>query len=296
MPALSAPPRLLEPVSATGPDLAAAAVPLLRRLRNTLVAATPRPDRWGVPPLFFFRPELQHEWEAAKPATRHPLDADTADLVDDAVSMLAASADVRKAARATPGLTEATVALAGHAPRVRELAGLLTLLDDEIVRVVHPSAGIGWRARVRGVADVGQLHTLLIEAVARSSARGILAGVKSDPRAVAIYRGEENGSATATTRFRLLAPTALAAGLSAGPEGAAHWLFPTQPLRSVPRTLAGERAMVLAEAGRVSWLAERAVPRVGGELELIATMTAADVRDWVVALGGTTTAAPARAA
>ncbi len=281
MTALVAPPRLAR--TPATPDLAAAAVPLLRRLRDALAAATPKPDRWGVPALFFFRPDLQREWEAARPAARR-LPADVAELADDAVSVLAASADARKAARATPGLAAAVQATATLAPRLAELDGLLNLLDDEVVRVVHPRAGAGWRVRVRGVADVGQFHALLADAVAGSPARGKLPGARPDPRAVAVYRGEGDGPASVTARFRLLAPTALAAGLPDGPEGANHWLFPTQPLRSVPRTPAGERAVLLAEPSvRATWLAERTVSRVGGELDVLATMTAAEVRGW---LGG----------
>ena len=275
---LSAPPR---PPAAPAPDVAAAAVPLLRRLRDALAAAAPKPDRWGVPALFFFRPELQREWEAATPPAR-PLDAVTADLVDDAVSVLAASADARKTARGTPGLAAAVRAAGPLGKRVRELAGLLELLDDEVIRVVHPQAGAGWRVRVRGVADVGQFHTLLADAVTGSPARGKLPGARPDPRAVAVYRAEGDGPATVTARFRLSSPTALAAGLPGGPEGAGHWLFPSQPLWGVPRTPAGERAVLLAEPTvRATWLAERRVPRVGGELDVLATMTAAEVRAWL---------------
>ncbi len=275
---LVAPPRFAAPHA---PDLAAAAVPLLRRLRDALTAAAPTRDRWGVPALFFFRPELQREWEAARPRVR-PLPADVVDLADDAVSVLAASADARKAARGTPGLADAVRATASLAPRLAELDGLLNLLDDEVVRVVHPQAGVGWRVRVRGVADVGQFHTLLADAVTGSPARGKLPGAKPDSRAVAVYRGDENGPANVAARFRLLAPAALADGLPDGPAGAGHWLFPTQPLRSVPRTPAGERAVLLAEPTvRTTWLAERAVQRVGGELDVLVTMTAAEVRGWL---------------
>ena len=188
-----APPRFHRAAPpAPGPDVAAAAVPLLRRLRDALHAAAPTPDRWGVPALFFFRPELQREWAAAKPAPGRPLDAPTADLLDDAVSVLAGSADARKAARGTPGLAAAVAATVGLGRRVRELAGLLNLLDDEVIRVVHPGGGAGWRVRVRGVADVGQFHALLADAVTGSPARGLLPGAKPDPRAVAVYRGDED--------------------------------------------------------------------------------------------------------
>lgn len=271
------------------PDVAAAAVPLLRRLRDALHAAAPHPDRWGVPVLFFFRPGLQQEYEAARPPARRRLPADALDLVDDAVTLLAASADARKAARATPGLLAAARAAAPLAPRVRELAGLLDLLDDEVIRAVHPRAGIGWRVRVRGVADVGQFHTLLADAVTGPASRGKLPGARPDPRAVAVCRGDGPGPVTTTARFRLFAPTVLAVdgGLAAGPDGAGHWLFATQPLRGVPRTPAGERAVVLAEpaAGTV-WAAERAVPRAAADLEVLHAMTAAEVRGWVADHGG----------
>jgi hypothetical protein len=279
------PPPVSPSRPAAGPDVAAAAVPLLRKLRDALAAALPRPDRWGVPRLFFFRPELQEEWEAVRPPAR-PLDAPTLDLLDDAVSVLAASPDARKAGRATPGLLAAARAAAPLGKRPRELADLLDLLDDEVVRVVHPRAGAGWRVRVRGVADVGQFHALVADAVVGSPARGKLPGLRPDARAVAVYRGEDDGPAVLTARFRLLSPTALEAGLPDGPAGAGHWLFPAQPLRSVPRTPAGERAVLLADVGIApTWPAERRCPRVAAAVDVLATMTAAEVRDWLADRG-----------
>jgi hypothetical protein len=45
--------------------------------------------------------------------------------------------------------------------------------------------------------------------------------------------------------------------------------------------------VVLGEpTARTVWAAERAVPRVGGELDVLDAMTAAEVRDWVAEHGG----------
>src|SRR5205823_3011729 len=110
-----------------GPDLAFATLPLLNRLRDALSAsagglagrrsAERRRPQWGVPKLFFFHKPAQAEYVGAR-SEAAPVHSEAElrliDLLDDALMVLVESADVRRAARATPGLNEAARALAGE--------------------------------------------------------------------------------------------------------------------------------------------------------------------------------------
>src|SRR4051794_30712417 len=105
-------PRDILPFRATGeqqpvhadrsPDVAFAALPLLRQLRDELERAARRAraeTRWGVPPLFFFDKEAQAEWTVARGvAPVMPRAAVLAELADDALMLLADSVEVRRTA------------------------------------------------------------------------------------------------------------------------------------------------------------------------------------------------------
>jgi hypothetical protein len=296
----------------SAPDVAFAALPLFDRLRDTLRAAARFRDRcrragrrrWGVPDLFFFEPDLQLEWSAVRPARnrvptaviaavsrRDPAAAracvELGELADDALTVLAAGADARHAARAVPGLVEAAAGLAADHPKARQIAEALAVPDDEGVRVIHPAARAGFRVLVRGVADVAQFHVQLADAVTGDPARGLLPGARPDPRVVSAYRdGPADGSEpVAVARFQLFRPQALSPDgtLPPGFAGSADWLWGPEPLSAVPR-VGGERTVLLAEPTvRASWDAARRVSWLNGELDVIEVMTAAEVTGWIEA-------------
>ncbi len=299
----------------TAPDVAFAALPLFGRLRDALRAAARFRDRcraaarrrWGVPELFFFDPDLELEWRAVRPAgdrvpgaviaacaRRDPAAAracvELAELVDDALTVLAAGAEARHAARAVPGLAEAAAELAADHPKARQIADTLAVPDDEVVRVIHPAARAGFRVLVRGVADVYQFHALLADAVTGDPARGLLPGARPDPRVVATYRDRPAGDPepVAVARFQLVRPQALLPDgtLPAGFAGSDDWLWGPEPLAAVPR-VDGERTVLLAEpVVRASWDAARKLPWLNGELELIDVMTPWEVVGWLEARNG----------
>ena len=236
-------------------DPAFAARPRLVFLHRALAAEARKAGRRtkpGVPPLFFFDPVRQTEFEAARTADGkakpHPIEALTEEVLPD----LFASVETRRAARAIPGLKEAAVALAAKFPGAKELADLLAVPDDEMVLVLHPARRAGYRLLVRGVADVAQFHVLLAKAITRES---LPAGV---PMVV-------------TPLWQMFRPAAILSDgtLPVGVRGCPHWLWGTEPLASVPR-VDGERVILLGEPTvRSGWDVERHFPAMDTEVRLV---------------------------
>jgi hypothetical protein len=247
------------------PDPAFAAIPRLTRLRDALAALRPvaRPSRWREPPLFFFDPDRQAELAAAR---SQPEALPTNDGVAAELPALLASVDVRRAARAIPGLREA--AIHRHATA---LADLLAVPDDEAVLVLHPRLRVGFRLFVRGVADVAQFHLLMLDA-----AGDLLTGPPL-PSRFRIACAEANPvipagvPMIAEARFQLFRPAALQPDgmLAPGFRGCDHWLWGRQPLADVPR-IDGERVVLLGEpAYRQTWEVERRFPAMPAEVRLL---------------------------
>lgn len=269
-----------------GPDVAFATLPLFSRLRDALTqAARERRSRWGVPTLFFFHDSVQAEWEHVRP---RPTPSPLADLIDDALTVMAASVEARHNARALPGLVEAVAA--SRDPKARLLAEVLAIPDDEVVRVIHPAARVGFRVLVRGLADVNQFHTLLADAVTGSPRQGFLPGPRPHPRAVAAYRDQPADPVAAVTaaRFQLFRPAALRADgtLPTDFGGCDHWLWGTEPLAAIPREN-GERVVLLGEpVVRTTWDVARKFSWLVGELDVVEVMTSAAVTEWLAARTG----------
>ena len=263
------------------PDAAFAARPRLVRLRDALRALhPPRQSRWGEPPVFFFDPARQAELDAARPK---PDASRTDDAVAAELPALFASVEVRRAARAIPGLREA--ALKRHAA---DLADLLAVPDDEAVLVLHPRLRVGFRLFVRGVADVAQFHLLMLDA-----AGDLLPGPPLPSRfRVACADAHPSTPAgvpmVAEARFQLFQPAALQpdATLPPGFRGCDHWLWGRQPLADVPR-IDGERVVLLGDpAYRQTWEVERRFPAMSAEVRLLDVLSPFRVLDRLVKLGG----------
>jgi hypothetical protein len=239
---LSAPPAERPPAE---PDPAFAARPRLARLRDALrAAAAARPTCPAEAPVFFFDPARQAELVAARPAPPpadpHPVEA----LIAAELPGLFASAEVRRVARAVPGLRAAALDLAAAVPAAKDLADLLAVPDDEAALVLDPAARAGYRLIVSGVADVAQFHRLLLGAI----------GVPL----------------TATEQFQFFRPAALRPDgtLPAGFGGAGHWLWGHEPLAAAP-LVDGERVILVGEpAYRRTWEASRRFPAMPASVGL----------------------------
>jgi len=268
------------------PDVAAAALPLFVRLRDALREhARPSPRRrWNVPPLFFF----DRKCEAARPARPSGIDRDLADLLDDALTVVAASFEARRAARTVSGL--AAAALASPLRPARELAGLLAVADDEIVRVIHPAARTGFRVLVRGIADFSQFHALLADAVTGDPGLGKLPGARPDPRVLAAFRGDDPDPDVTTfpARFQFYRSEALreTGAIPHGFQGKPFWLWGCEPLSTVAAVDDERRVLIGASVFPASWSVGRKFPGLFGELDLLEVLSRDAVLDEIAAIAG----------
>jgi hypothetical protein len=306
------PSRAAAPAGAPA-DLAVTALPKLAaardvlrtaaRFRDAVRAAAASAPKWAAPPAVFladrFAPVRSPEPPGfvAVVARRYPVEAAAWDRLPDLAADLEAdltAADVRRAGRAVRGFREAVAGLAADSPAVARLAGLLAIPDDDIVLVIHPEAGAGWRIRPTGVADVAQFHVLLAAKVPAD----LPGGARPSPAAVAAYRAGRPAPLDppeATPRFQLFRPQALGPNgrLPDGVSGCGDWLWGTRPLAAVP-AVDGERVVLLGRPVVASgWDAVPKFPGVPAALDVIQELSAPEVDDWLTDWCG---AAPFRAA
>lgn len=86
--------------------------------------------------------------------------------------------------RALPGrarLTAATAAVVEHVEGAHWLYGLLQVLDDEQLLVVHRASGRAYDVTISGIGDNFQLHTLLAATLIGDPARGLIPGTPPPP-------------------------------------------------------------------------------------------------------------------
>jgi hypothetical protein len=150
---------------------------------------------------------------------------------------------------------------------------------------------MGWRTRLRGVADLAQFHVLLA---------GQVPGPKPDPRVVEAYRdGPIDPEAdVATARFQMYRAAALGPGgsLPGRFQRPELWLWGHESPADVP-AVDGERVVLLGDPPYPrTWPAGRRFPIVRGEVELLDVLGAAAVERWIVTLTGMEPAPMRRAA
>jgi len=280
---LAFPPSRTERAKSTAPDLAFATLPLLNKLRDALATAAKSLDRarkirtWGVPKLFFFNAAAQAEYEQQKPTRRVGWDELT-DLLVDTLLLMAESADVRRSARATPGLYEAAKRMSAELASAAQLAELLRMPEGEAIRVIHPAAGAGYRILTHGVATVQQFHTLLADRIPgeRPSPDAVSAAGEVDPLAEEVI---------AEARFQFLRPSALQTDgtIPEGFRSSDHWFWGSESLAEFPLEN-GERIVLIDEPTIVSCYAvERRFPRIPAEVEVLETMSRGAVERWLKA-------------
>lgn len=293
------------------PDLAFLARPLFLRLTEALqlVAtllhecrkmenrATRHERSWGVPKLFFADRTAQEDWQAKQvPQATFPepfvsllgtsfpklMDAwdRLPDLLDDALSLLAESLDVRRMARAILGFQEAALAV----PQAHELAGILGMPEEEIWLVIHPTARAGFRVALEGVADIAQLHVLLAEQLSGDPARGYLAGRRPHFDVLdACQLSVPTEGVVATSRFQFYRPEALRPDgtLPVGFAGTSNWYWGHETLNVVPQQH-GERILLIGEAVLPkTWEVNRRYSRIAAEAKVLDVLRSAEVESWL---------------
>ena len=170
---------------------------------------------------------------------------------------------------------------------------MLAVPDDEIFLVLHPERRAGFRLAVRGLADVGQFHILLADAVMGDSAAGFLPGERVPERFVAACRDVNRTTPAgvpmvAEARFQIYAPAALRPDgtLPTGFGGCEHWLWPTAALALVPR-IGGERVVLLGPpAYRAKWDIMRRFPAMPADLRVVEALSPFRVAERLTKLTG----------
>lgn len=93
--------------------------------------------------------------------------------------------DVRAVLPERTRLTAAIHAMDGHIGTAHWLYGLLLVLDDEPLIVLHPESGRGYQVTISGIGDNFQLHTLLAAALIGDESQGLLPGQRPSAAEVA---------------------------------------------------------------------------------------------------------------
>lgn len=266
------------------PDEGYEAIPHLTRLRDRLAAALAewQSSPWKEPAVFFFDKRRQAQFAEARQTTWIDLLADISTAITAELPTLIASIDARRVARAIDGLHRAARALATKCPAANDLADLLAIPDDEAIVVLFPDRRVGFRFAVRGVADVGQFHILMTNALPESLADRPFAErfvTASTPAGVPMV---------AEARFQFYAPAAIRpdGSLPSAMGGCEHWLWPTTPLASVPR-IHGERIVIAGPpAFPATWAVTRRFPSLTANLRLVETLSPFRVADRLTQLAG----------
>jgi len=238
-------------------------------LREALATRTARPQSpWNEPPVFFFDPARQAEFEAACHTRVMPNDP-LAEQAAAEVIALCESVEVRRMARAIAGLADQLVHW--KAPAFRMLADLIAVPDDETILVLQPGSRRGFRLHIRGIVDAHQFQVLMLEALADE-----LGIMRLPGRFAAFCRDAHPLIAAgvpmvAELPFQMLQPGALRsdATILEGFAACDHWLWGWQPLSVLPR-VDGERVVVLGQpAYRQTWEVERRFPAMAAEATLL---------------------------
>ena len=197
------------------------------------------------------------------------------------IAVLSRSPDARRRARMKPDLLKKARQIADLHERMKFLAEMLAVLDDEELLVLHPESGRGWKVRVRGVSDNFQLHTLLADALIGDPNKGLLSGRRPDPRVAAAARDR---------------PPDSSAPLAEGAFHLLHWQG-LQPDRTLPadenesadeikhkgvpadvERFEGVRVVLLAAPTLVrTWDAGRRFEEMPADLKVVETLTPAAV-------------------
>lgn len=271
------------------------AIPHLTRLRDRLATtlAASLSSQWKEPPIFFLDQRRQAELaEARQTGPINPFDEISATIAAELPTLIA-SIDVRRVARAIDGLHRAAQTLGMKCSAAKELADLLAIPDDEVIVVLFPAQQMGFRFAIRGIADVGQFHILLANAFAADSAARFLVDRPFAERFVTASRFANTSMPAgvpmvAEARFQLYGPAALQAdgSLPSGMGGCEHWLHPTMPLCSVPRSHGEGIVLAGPPVFLATWEVPRRFPSLPAELRTIETLSPFRVAERLTRLAG----------
>lgn len=168
---------------------------------------------------------------------------------------------------------ELAEAAARVAPQRRDLdclEGLLAVLDDERLVVLHRPTGRGFEVTISGVGDNFQLHTLLAATLGGDGVAGLLEGVSPDPSWVAAATDGpiEPAGGHIQGQFNLV-------------DGYGQWIWNEGKPADIP-VLGGRRVVVLDPPPYVrAWNIGRTYPMMRPQVRLDRVLPADEASGWL---------------
>ena len=177
--------------------------------------------------------------------------------------------DVRAVLPERSRLLAATEAVAEQLNTAHWLRGLLLVLDDEELIVLHRPTGRGFRVVISGIGDNFQLHTLLAASLIGDESRGLIPGERPSPVEIAAASdGEPAPPDHIRGSFNLV-------------DAYGAWIWNEGRPVDIPR-LEGTRVVVIDPPpyGR-SWNAGRAYPLMRPDVTVDEVLPAAEAARWL---------------
>jgi hypothetical protein len=178
--------------------------------------------------------------------------------------------DVRVALPERPRLTAAVEAMREHVETAHWLFGLLLVLDDEPLVVLHRATGRGYRVTIGGIGDNFQLHTLLAAALVGDESRGLLPGRRPTEAEIAAASEGEDVTPSGGIRgtFNLV-------------DANGEWIWNEGRPADIPK-LEGVRVGVLDPPPyERSWNAGRLYPRMRPAVSVTGVLPPDEARHWL---------------
>jgi hypothetical protein len=177
--------------------------------------------------------------------------------------------DVRAGLPERDQLLAATKAVAGLLSTAHWLFGLLLVLDDEELIVLHRATGRGYRVIISGIGDNFQLHTLLAARLIGQESRGMIPGQPPTPAEIAAASdGEVAPPDGIRGNFNLV-------------DAFGAWIWNEGRPADIPR-LEGTRVVVIDPPPyERTWNAGRAYPLMRPSVTVTQILPAAEAARWV---------------
>jgi hypothetical protein len=177
--------------------------------------------------------------------------------------------DVRASLPERAQLLAATEAVAGQLNTAHWLLGLLLVLDDEELIILHRATGRGYRVIISGIGDNFQLHTLLAASLIGEEPRGMIPG---QPPAAAEIAAASDGD---------IAPPEGIKGNFNLVDAYGAWIWNEGRPADIPR-LEGTRVVVIDPPPyERTWNAGRAYPLMRPSITMAEILPAAEATRWV---------------
>lgn len=186
------------------------------------------------------------------------------------VLYLAQRKDVRAILPERPRLIAATEAVQEWIETAQWLHGLLLVLDDEPLIVLHRATGRGFRLTISGIGDNFQFHTLLAAALIGEESEGKLAGKRPTAAEIAAACDGED-----------LTPTGGIRGCFNLTDADGNWIWNEGMPADIPK-LEGVRVVVLDPPPyQRTWNAGRPYPLMRPDVTVYGTLPADEASYWL---------------